>query len=139
MAIYLSPASRSEEGELLNSPSSVRPCNPQLCLSRQNTIILSRRGTLGLRVHWSLLEIGFKILKKAHITNLNHFHPWIFHENEHGHIEILWVNVLFHYKVIAWNHIISGNLPNGRASFKVSHFCQFYITYLEKCWSGQIS
>ncbi len=26
--------------------------DPLLCLSRENTIILSRRGTLELRVHW---------------------------------------------------------------------------------------
>ncbi len=36
---------------------SVRPLtsNPQLCLSRKNTIILSRWGTLELRVHWFAL------------------------------------------------------------------------------------
>ncbi len=37
-------------------------CNPQLCLSRKNTIILSRRGTLELRVHWLILVLLVSIL-----------------------------------------------------------------------------
>ncbi len=61
---FLSPASRREAIEFATVCPSVRPftlvfnylCNPQSCLSRKNTFILSRRGTLELRVHWLLLE-----------------------------------------------------------------------------------
>ena len=59
---FLSPASQSEEGGLLNSPLSIRPSVRPFTLSGvlpwrdayfpDFIVLLTRRGTLELRVHW---------------------------------------------------------------------------------------
>ncbi len=61
--LFLFPASRSEEGELLYYTSSVRPSvrppqmyyTPGVAHFAKIAIIPSRRGTLELRVHWFFL------------------------------------------------------------------------------------